>query len=550
MSKVVIKAESLGKRYRVGERERYVALRDVLAGVVTAPFRRNRQRHSTDYLWALCDVSVDVRQGEVVGLIGRNGAGKTTLLKILSRITRPTEGYAEIHGRVGSLLEVGTGFHPELTGRENVYLSGAILGMRKSEINRKFDEIVSFAGVERFIDTPLKHFSTGMQMRLAFAVAAHLEPEILLVDEVLAVGDIEFQKKCLGKMQDVSKSGRTIVFVSHQMNQIRRLCERILWIDAGQIQQSGPAGEVIAAYEAVMMKGSQSRQKVAGSSIFLSWNLASGENVIKEALKRITLNFTISPKEAIRRGHFGLHIHNDASISVASWGFDDLSIEAGIQQLRVTLPYLPLRPGTYNIVCSLFNGGNNLTGGKLLGSLECSPLSDYRHAATFASARRLGGNLQHSGGSTIRRVHRSSERRSGAVCLRFEHNTCHTLPGRCGPPHPRGLPMQAIQRWTILCLGLQQMRKVPQMDPSPQYGVNLQESKGLRKLILTFFPLHAFMHMRSEIPLIRLRWKSRRVRKQYRNSHNLMVNLGSGRSAKPGWVNVDVSKVSSHQLCL
>ncbi|MGD0182417.1 MAG: ABC transporter ATP-binding protein, partial [Terriglobales bacterium] len=227
MSETVIHVAGLGKRYRVGERARYFALRDVLARAFKPTLRRNGRRQSVDYLWAMRGVSFDVPRGEVIGLIGRNGAGKTTLLKILSRITRPTEGFAEIHGRVGSLLEVGTGFHPELTGRENLFLSGAILGMRKSEITRKFDEIVGFAGVERFIDTPLKHFSTGMQMRLAFAVAAHLEPEILLVDEVLAVGDLEFQKKCLGKMQDVSKSGRTIIFVSHQMNQIRRLCERV-----------------------------------------------------------------------------------------------------------------------------------------------------------------------------------------------------------------------------------------------------------------------------------------------------------------------------------
>src|SRR5205807_4663928 len=174
---------------------------------------------------ALKDVSLEVKEGEVLGLIGRNGAGKTTLLKILSRITRPTEGWAEIHGRVGSLLEVGTGFHPELTGRENTFLSGAILGMSKREISRKFDEIVSFAELEKFIDTPVKYYSSGMYVRLAFAVAAHLEPEILLVDEVLAVGDLEFQKKCLGRMSEVSKAGRTIVFISHQMGQIRRLCE-------------------------------------------------------------------------------------------------------------------------------------------------------------------------------------------------------------------------------------------------------------------------------------------------------------------------------------
>jgi ABC-type polysaccharide/polyol phosphate transport system ATPase subunit len=366
MSETVILAEGLGKRYRVGERERYLALRDVLTRAITAPFRGGWRRRPTDHLWALRDVSFQVRQGEVVGLIGRNGAGKTTLLKILSRITRPTEGFAEMHGRVGSLLEVGTGFHPELTGRENIYLSGAILGMSKREIDQKFEIIVAFAEVERFLDTPLKHFSTGMQMRLAFAVAVHLEPEILLVDEVLAVGDLAFQKRCLGKMQEVSRSGRTIVFVSHQINQIRRLCERVLWIDAGRIRQSGPAGEVIAAYEAAMMKGAQGREEVVGSSIFLSWGLAGGGNVIKEALKQITLSFRVSPKEGIRRGHFGLHIHNDASVPVASWGFDNLSLEAGIQELRVTLPYLPLRPGTYTILCSLFNGGNNLTGGKLL----------------------------------------------------------------------------------------------------------------------------------------------------------------------------------------
>ena len=189
-----------------------------------------------------------MRQGEVVGLIGRNGAGKSTLLKILARITRPTEGHAEIQGRVGSLLEVGTGFHAELTGRENVYMSGAILGMRKAEIDRKFDEIVAFSEVERFLDTPLKHYSSGMQMRLAFAVAAHLEPEILFVDEVLAVGDSAFQKKCLGKMGDISKQGRTIIFVSHNMAALRALCTRLLWLNAGRVKESGQPGEIINRY--------------------------------------------------------------------------------------------------------------------------------------------------------------------------------------------------------------------------------------------------------------------------------------------------------------
>src|SRR5579862_2937824 len=211
MTDVAIHVEGLGKRYRVGSRERYLALRDVLARALKAPFQR---RPKPDYLWAVRNISFDIRPGEVVGLIGRNGAGKTTLLKLLSRITRPSEGFAEVHGRVGSLLEVGTGFHPELSGRENIYLSGAILGMSKVEIDRKHDAIVAFAEVDRYLDTPLKHFSTGMQMRLAFAVAAHLEPEILLVDEVLAVGDLEFQEKCLGKMNEVAHGGRTILFVS------------------------------------------------------------------------------------------------------------------------------------------------------------------------------------------------------------------------------------------------------------------------------------------------------------------------------------------------
>src|SRR5215469_4478918 len=249
MSETVIRCENLSKRYRIGERERYLALRDVLARVLNAPARIVRARpplngngnHS--YIWALKDISFEVRQGEVVGIIGRNGAGKTTLLKILARVTKPTEGFAEVRGRMGTLLEVGTGFHPELTGRENVLLSGAILGMGKSEIQRKFDEIVDFADVEKFIDTPLKHYSTGMQMRLAFAIAAHLEPEVLLVDEVLAVGDLEFQQRCLGRMEEVSQGGRTIILVSHQMNQIRRLCKTVAWLDQGEIKKVGPTAE-------------------------------------------------------------------------------------------------------------------------------------------------------------------------------------------------------------------------------------------------------------------------------------------------------------------
>ena len=243
----VIEVHGLGKRYRVGERERYLALRDLLARAVKAPFGWLK-RTPPDYLWALHDVNFQVHQGEVVGLIGRNGAGKSTLLKILARITRPTAGWAEVRGRVGSLLEVGTGFHPELTGRENVYLSGAILGMRKSEIQRKFDEIVAFAEVDRYLDTPLKHYSSGMQVRLAFAVAAHLEPDILLVDEVLAVGDITFQKKCLGKMGDIARTGRTVILVSHNMAAINALSSRAILVKNGGIELDGSALEVTSCY--------------------------------------------------------------------------------------------------------------------------------------------------------------------------------------------------------------------------------------------------------------------------------------------------------------
>src|ERR1700741_3422954 len=223
LSTVVIHAEGLGKRYHRGALQQSTLLRDHLSRMLKSPLSVFR-RPKDETFWALHDFFLQVREGEVLGLIGRNGAGKTTLLKILSRITKPTTGWAEIRGRVGSLLEVGTGFHPELTGRENTYLSGAILGMSKNEIRRKFDEIVAFAELEEFIDTPVKHYSSGMYVRLAFAVAAHLEPEILLVDEVLAVGDIKFQKKCLNKMQDVGQEGRTVFFVSHNMQAITRLC--------------------------------------------------------------------------------------------------------------------------------------------------------------------------------------------------------------------------------------------------------------------------------------------------------------------------------------
>jgi len=255
MSDTAIRVENLGKLYRIGTlQQRHDTLRDQITCMLIAPFHRLRKPNSrirnqnSDHIWALKNVSFEVKRGEVVGIIGRNGAGKTTLLKILSRITEPTEGRAEVYGRVGSLLEVGTGFHPELTGRENIYLNGAILGMKRAEIDRKFNEIVAFAEIEKFMDTPVKHYSSGMYVRLAFAVAAHLEPEILLVDEVLAVGDAAFQKKCLGKMGDVAREGRTVLFVSHNMQAVARLCSRAILLDGGQVQKLGATPGVVSAY--------------------------------------------------------------------------------------------------------------------------------------------------------------------------------------------------------------------------------------------------------------------------------------------------------------
>jgi lipopolysaccharide transport system ATP-binding protein len=275
MSDIAIQVNDISKRYRIGLKKE---VQDTFVGAfmhfVKRPvknlqrlrnlshFSENRQ-DPEDIIWALKDVSFEVTRGEVVGIIGRNGTGKSTLLKILARITEPTKGRAVVRGRVGALLEVGTGFHPELTGRENTYLNGTILGMKKAEIDRKFDDIVDFAEVEKFIDTPVKRYSSGMRVRLAFAVAAHLQPEILLVDEVLAVGDTAFQKKCVGKMGNIAKEGRTILFVSHRMASIRKLCKSVYWLDDGTIREIGPADEVVTNYEREVLYGanSQTRQQ-------------------------------------------------------------------------------------------------------------------------------------------------------------------------------------------------------------------------------------------------------------------------------------------------
>ena len=373
MTNAVIQAEGLGKRYARG----LVAdqgLRHALEEFVRSPLGALRRKKEEPF-WALKDVSLEVKAGEVLGLVGRNGAGKTTLLKILSRITKPTAGWAEIRGRVGSLLEVGTGFHPELTGRENTFLSGAILGMSKKEIERKFDEIVAFAELEKFIDTPVKHYSSGMYVRLAFAVAAHLEPEILLVDEVLAVGDINFQKKGLGKMGDVAKAGRTVVLVSHQLNQIRRLCNRVVWMDNGSVRQNGPMHEVVSAYESAMARvdsnNSANPRVVNSESRFLKWELiqpGGGDPHTLTTLGPVTVRFTLLLGKPVRRGEHGIALFTQDRQLIWAWAAQNLKLESGQHEFRHTFPMLPLRPGPYSWTVSFYHDRE-----ELLDFWQCLP---------------------------------------------------------------------------------------------------------------------------------------------------------------------------------
>jgi lipopolysaccharide transport system ATP-binding protein len=294
MATVAISAEDLSKRYRIGALHgAYGTLRDSLAAATRRALHREHRPVDSE-IWALRDVSFNVQDGEVLGVIGRNGAGKSTLLKILTRITTPTSGRATIRGRVGSLLEVGTGFHPELTGRENVFLNGSLLGMKRREIIRKFPEIVEFAGVDRFIDTPVKRYSSGMSVRLAFAVAAYLEPEILLVDEVLAVGDAEFQRRCLGRMEDLSQSGRTVLFVSHNMQAVAQLCDRVLLLDGGLVVRDGPSAEVVAEY----------LQAGHGSGATRSWDAldeAPGDDLVRLRSARVLQDGAVAASVDVRR---------------------------------------------------------------------------------------------------------------------------------------------------------------------------------------------------------------------------------------------------------
>jgi homopolymeric O-antigen transport system ATP-binding protein len=365
VSRPAVRVERLGKQYRIGEAKGSKTLREDLVELARRPFRGNGVVQSRT-VWALRDVSLEVEPGEVVGIIGGNGAGKSTLLKILSRIVTPTEGWAEITGRVGSLLEAGTGFHSELTGRENVYMSGAILGMRKAEIERKFDEIVAFADIGPFLDTPVKRYSSGMQVRLAFAVAAHLEPEVLIVDEVLAVGDTEFQKKCLGRMRDVSRGdGRTVLFVSHNMEAVQRLCGRAILLERGRVVAAGPTGPIVAQYLA-----RNESPTAAGTWIDLSGVERSGSGLVRVRQVRYRSEGGPGDGQPYPDGPLAVTVSVEASgpctvPSLAVTLYDTqgtklvnadtllvgqtLRLEPGTHQLTLRIPELHLNPGVYRM---------------------------------------------------------------------------------------------------------------------------------------------------------------------------------------------------------
>ncbi len=376
MTNIAIRVENLSKRYRIGlKEEMHDTLFGAMADFVRQPIKNLRRlrrlsrfeedgRDAEDIIWALKDVSFEVEQGEVVGIIGRNGAGKTTLLKILSRITEPTSGRAEIRDRVSSLLEVGTGFHSELTGRENVYLNGTILGMRKAEVDRKFDEIVDFSGVEKFIDTPVKRYSSGMRVRLAFSVAAHLEPEILLVDEVLAVGDAAFQKKCLGKMGDVAEEGRTILFVSHNMAAIENLCQRSILLESGSIACTGNTPSVIKLYLETVLPPAikqvplahrvdrSGNGKVRLTSFHIENETGQHVPVLLSGHEAVfVVGYICKDKQPVRNVSMsvGLYTNRNQGLFILNSTYTDQKFDEipPVGEFRCHIPRFPLTPGRY-----------------------------------------------------------------------------------------------------------------------------------------------------------------------------------------------------------
>lgn len=366
MSDLALSVENLSKMYRIGgKQEAYSTLRDTLVDAVASPFRRVRgllhgesASGLNQEIWALKDISFEVKHGEVIGIIGHNGAGKSTLLKILSRITDPTTGYAKVYGRVGALLEVGTGFHPELTGRENVYLNGAILGMSRLDIDRKFEEIVDFAGVEKFIDTPVKHYSSGMGLRLGFAVAAHLETEILVVDEVLAVGDAQFQQKCLNKMSDVAGQGRTVLFVSHNMGAVLRLCQRGIVLSAGESSFNGKANEAVDFYMSFLEKASSITLDEANAPFYISGVRImddAGDSDSRFALgSKIIVELSTVLKEELPPTHINLTFYYNGTLLFRTLDSDSPRIDflkrrVGEHTYFFELDTTMLKSGTYTI---------------------------------------------------------------------------------------------------------------------------------------------------------------------------------------------------------
>jgi lipopolysaccharide transport system ATP-binding protein len=371
MGELAIRVAALSKLYHVGHGASYFSLRESLARLPRRLLGRRAGVERRDELWALRDVSFAVRRGEVLGVIGRNGAGKSTLLKILSRITHPTAGRAEVWGRVGSLLEVGTGFHPELTGRENVYLNGAILGMKRAEIDRKYDAIVGFAEIDRFLDTPVKHYSSGMYMRLAFAVAAHLETEILLVDEVLAVGDAEFQKKCLGKMEDVHRQDRAVLFVSHNLAAVERVCSRVMVLDRGCVRFVGEPGEGVRAYLALgdgaVVGEWRNPEPVSGRTQVLRAFLCDANgapNDTPDCASAFGVVIELAVGERLRELVLAMAVCNQYQVPVFSTSPADVGVgvplEPGRYRTKVLFPAGLLMPKGFSLIISLYNRWQSL----------------------------------------------------------------------------------------------------------------------------------------------------------------------------------------------
>lgn len=356
MGNMAIHCESLSKRYRIGARPTN-SFREALMNRLATSLRRGRKgADGNDWtVWALRDVSFDVREGELVGIIGRNGAGKSTLLKVLSRITEPTQGFAQVRGRVGSLLEVGTGFHPELTGRENIYLNGAILGMRKAEIVRKFDEIVAFAEIDKFLDTPVKRYSSGMYVRLAFAVAAHLETEILLVDEVLAVGDAQFQKKCFEKVRSVGRSGRTILFVSHNMAALRQVCERGIVLQGGTVVADGEINETADLYLATVGKSDAASAVSETPSYYVrDISISCGGSPVIKTMEQVEIRVEVTAKTDIVEPGLYVCFQTLDSLRIAGLEYTDFAIVPPLaagetMSLGFTINEFPLLAGSYQM---------------------------------------------------------------------------------------------------------------------------------------------------------------------------------------------------------